>query len=134
MTANAGIEITADKVRNLICICFHGRVTAAAMKARVVDVEEFVGGLRLGFTVLTDLSDLEAMEVDCVESLTRMMDVFKIRGVDTVVRVIPDPAKDIGFNILSLTHYRGGVKVITCETMAEAQHVLPTGSSCNPTT
>ena len=65
------------------------------------------------------------MELDCVDSLTRVMECFKSSGVGTVVRVIPDPAKDIGFNILSITHYRRGVKVITCETLAEAERVLP---------
>ena len=73
---------------------------------------------------MTDLSDLDAMELDCVDSLTRMMENLKSRGVGIVVRVIPDPAKDIGFNILSLTHYRRGVSVVTCETLDEATRAL----------
>jgi hypothetical protein len=41
-----------------------------------------------------------------------------------VVRIIPDPSKDIGLNILSIVHYRGTVQVITCETALEAWRVL----------
>jgi hypothetical protein len=52
------------------------------------------------------------------------MELFKTRSIGTVVRVIPDPEKDIGFNILSLTHYRRGVKIVTCETLAEAERAL----------
>jgi hypothetical protein len=41
-----------------------------------------------------------------------------------VVRVIPDPQKDIGLNILSLFHYRKRVRIVTCETLDEARKVL----------
>jgi hypothetical protein len=44
--------------------------------------------------------------------------------VETVVRVIPDPHKDIGLNIMSLFHYRRRVRIITCETLAEALRSL----------
>ena len=120
------VETVTDENRNLIRILFHGKVTAAAMKDALTEMDEALRRVQPGFTVLTDLSDLETMKLDCVESLTRMMENFKTRGVVTVIRVIPDPAKDIGFNILSLTHYRRGVKVITCETLAEAERAIAT--------
>jgi hypothetical protein len=41
-----------------------------------------------------------------------------------VVRVIPDPQKDIGLNILSLFHYRRRVRIVTCKTLAEAMKAL----------
>jgi hypothetical protein len=127
MTTKLDVEIVTDETRNVIRIRFHGNVTAAAMKAALTDMDQPLRRVRSGFTVLTDLSDLETMELDCVESLTRIMENFKAHGVGTVVRVIPDPAKDIGFNILSLTHYRRGVKVITCETLAEAERAMVAG-------
>jgi hypothetical protein len=40
------------------------------------------------------------------------------------VRVIPDSRKDIGLNIMSLFHYRRGVRIVTCETLAEAHTIL----------
>ena len=124
MTAKTNVELTADETRNLLRVRFHGSITAGEMKLALVELKEHVSRRRPGFTVLTDLSDLEAMEVDCVDSLTRMMELFKTGSIGTVVRLIPDPAKDIGFNILSLTHYRRGVKVVTCETLAEAERAL----------
>jgi len=45
-------------------------------------------------------------------------------GVELVVRVIPDPHKDIGFNILSLFHYRRRVRIVTCPTLEEAMKAL----------
>jgi hypothetical protein len=44
--------------------------------------------------------------------------------VELVVRVIPDPTKDIGLNILSVFHYRHRVRVVTCQTMEEAARLL----------
>jgi hypothetical protein len=52
------------------------------------------------------------------------MDSCDARGITMVVRIIPDPRKDIGLNIMSLFHYRRGVRFVTCETIEEAQAVL----------
>jgi hypothetical protein len=64
------------------------------------------------------------MDLDCVPHLARIMDLSRARGVGTVVRIIPDRDKDIGFNILSIIHYRRDVQIITCETPAEAERAL----------
>jgi hypothetical protein len=41
-----------------------------------------------------------------------------------VVRVIPDPHKDIGLNILSQFHYGPQIKLATFESLAEALSAL----------
>ena len=68
------------------------------------------------------------MDLDCVPHLTKIMDLSRAHGVGTVVRVIPDPDKDIGFSILSIIHYRRGVRIVTCESLAEAERVLPSAA------
>jgi len=45
-------------------------------------------------------------------------------GVGQIVRVIPDPTKDIGMNILSVFHYLSRPEFITCNTMTEAGRQL----------
>ena len=125
MTVKSEIEVSVAENRNLVSIRFLGQVTAEAMKAHLDGVETHLRRVRSGFTVFTDLSELESMELDCVASLTRLMELFKSRGVGTVVRLIPDHEKDIGFNILSLTHYRHGVRIINCETLDEVERALP---------
>ena len=52
------------------------------------------------------------------------MDLLDEAGVSLVVRVIPDPKKDIGMNILSLFHYRNRPRVVTCARMIEAAKEL----------
>jgi hypothetical protein len=124
MIDNPTFQIELDALRNLVRIQYFGHVTAARMIACVAEVEGLLPATRPGFTVLTDLSALESMTLDCVSHLTRIMDLSKAHGIGTVVRIIPDRNKDIGFNILSIIHYRRGVKIITCETLAEAERAL----------
>jgi hypothetical protein len=74
--------------------------------------------------VLADLSRLESMDVACMEELGKSMQLCDQRGVELIVRLIPDPAKDIGLNILAAFHYRNQPRVVTCETMEEAAKLL----------
>jgi hypothetical protein len=114
----------ADKSVNLLRIRVWDRVTAEEVQRCAEEVRSLLPGLGKGFTLLTDLSGLAAMDLDCVPPLEGLMDLCRQAGVAMVVRVIPDPHKDIGFNILSVFHYPRRVKIVTCETMEEAQSAL----------
>ena len=122
MTKTA-FEIEADAARNMLRLLYIGRVTAADLEPCVAQLKTLVPKLRAGFTVLTDLTALDSMELECVGHLTAMMDLCGASGVGTAVRVIPDPGKDIGLNILSIIHYRG-VRILTCKTLTEAEEAL----------
>ncbi|HWA10048.1 MAG TPA: hypothetical protein VG838_11405 [Opitutaceae bacterium] len=124
MKSTTVFEIEVEAPRNLLHLRYAGSVTAADMKAGIQRTEGLLAQMRKGFTVVADLTGLEAMALDCGPHLSRMMELCKVQGVGRVIRVIPDPSKDIGLNILSLIHYRGKVQVITCETMAEAERAL----------
>jgi hypothetical protein len=118
------VDVEADLSRKILRVHFRGVVTAEDMHAPLDGVRELVGKLGPGFSLLTDLSELQEMEIDTVRDLARMMDLCLESGLKQVVRVIPDPSKDIGFHLLSITHYRGRVPVATCETRAEAERIL----------
>jgi hypothetical protein len=45
---------------------------------------------------------------------------LRARGVKLIIRVIPDPSKDIGFGILSRFHYPNKPRTVICETLSEA--------------
>lgn len=115
--------IETDRDRNRTRLSYQGTVTAEHLVARFGEFEGFLEQMRPEFTVMVDFSGLDTMALDCVPYLTRIMDLCKARGLGTVIRVIPDPAKDIGLNILSLIHYRGEVRIITCTTLAEAEQL-----------
>ena len=77
-----------------------------------------------GFRLLTDLSGLESMDTACAPEIGAIMDLLAEKQVGTVVRVVPDPHKDIGLNILSLFHYGPEVRLITCENLTAALQTL----------
>ena len=77
-----------------------------------------------GFRLLVDLSDLDKMDVACSPHIERLMETCKVNGVEEVVRVIPDPHKDIGFNIMSVFHYGHDVHIVVCESLEQAMEIL----------
>ena len=85
---------------------------------------ELTVGRRQFLRLLADFSQLESMDPECVPELGRAMELLDQSGVGLIVRVIPDPAKDIGMNILTVFHYPHPPRVITCETLAEALRKL----------
>ena len=60
------------------------------------------------------------MEVTCAPHLKRIMELCNAKGVSTVVRVIPDPRRDIGLQIMSSFHYGPDVRIQTCPSLDEA--------------
>jgi hypothetical protein len=110
---------------NVVRTRFFGVVTAAHMAEALAQFEGFLPQLSPGFSILADLSGLDSMELECAPPLAKIMELAKARGVSLVVRVIPDPRKDIGLNILSIIHYGRGVRIVTCKTLAEAEQTLP---------
>lgn len=104
---------------------FSGVVTAAHMVGAVLEIEKLLPRVHPGFSILADLTGVDSMELECAPHYSRIMDLCKARGVGSVIRVIPDPSKDIGLNILSIIHYGTGVRIITCRTLEEGERALP---------
>jgi len=52
------------------------------------------------------------------------MDFLAGKKVARVVRVVPHPHKDIGFNLMSRFHYGKEVRIATFESLTEAREFL----------
>ncbi len=117
-------QAEVDKANNLLKVRYTGRVTSAETQRGADEVEDVLKDLLPGFRLLTDLSALDSMERECVPHLEKLMDACNHKGVAVVARVIPDPHKDIGLNIMSLFHYHRGVRIVTCATLEEANQAL----------
>lgn len=110
---------------SLLQVRFAGDVSPGEARACAAQVEALAGRLKPGFCLLTDLSDLETMDIASGPLIDGMMDLLNERGVRKVVRVVSDPRKDIGFGIMGLFHYDREVRTIVCETLDEAKKHLP---------
>jgi len=112
--------VEADPAKRLLIIRYAQRVSAKEVRQCRAQARGLLTALRPGFRLLTDLSQLEAMETACAPEIAAIMDLLVEKQVGTVVRVVPDPRKDIGLNILSLFHYGPEVRLMTCEALAAA--------------
>jgi len=64
------------------------------------------------------------MEPAASTHIAEIMDALAEKKVALVVRVVPDPRKDIGLNILSQFHYGPKIKLVTFESLAEALSMM----------
>jgi hypothetical protein len=124
MTSEPTFCIKIDVERNLARTRYSGAQTGAGMREAALKVESLLPKLKPGFTVFADFSNVASMDFDCVPHLTRVMDLCRAHGVSMVVRLLPKPEKDIGINLLSIVHYRGKIKMVTVDTIEEAERVL----------
>jgi hypothetical protein len=115
---------TANKSRQLVYLHFIGRVTVADLDQWIGDIPAVLAEMRPGFKLVTDLTHLEWLEPDGRKQIGKSMELCDEKGMGLVVRVIPDPRKDIGMNILERFHYRRKVHSVTCKNLVEAGKVL----------
>ncbi|SPE60430.1 conserved hypothetical protein [Verrucomicrobia bacterium] len=116
--------VEIDQPKKLVTISYMEHVDVAEAKTCAEQLRAAIAGLPSGFRVLVDMSRLDSMDLECAPYLEQMMDSCDDQGVGTVVRVIPDPHKDIGFGIMSAFHYRRSVNFVTCARLREALAVL----------
>lgn len=110
----------SNKAKRLLFLSYIGHIRPDDLIQYRQDISTLLAELSPGFRLLVDFCRLEAMDPTCAPEIGRTMEMLDQGGLDVVVRVIPDPGKDIGMTILGLFHYSPRIKVVTCETMAEA--------------
>jgi hypothetical protein len=120
-------EVATDPARNLVMVTFREHVGPAELAQGRGQVAAALDAMKPGFRLLADLSGLDSMDYACAPEIEATMDLFRKKGVAVVLRVVPDPRKDIGFKVMSHFHYGRGVPVLTLESRAEALEKLSAG-------
>lgn len=115
---------TINKPKRLLHLSFIQHVGVEELQRGNQELVALLADLPAGIRVLADLGRLESMDMACAGEFGKAMELWDQHGVELVVRVVPDPTKDIGLNILSAFHYRHPPRIVTCKTMAEAAKVL----------
>ena len=117
-------SVEFDRPKRLLVISAAGQVTKKEVETVALRVREIMKEVTPGFRVLTDFRWLERMDPAAAVPLAEIMDALAAKDVAAVVRVVPDPRKDIGLNILSQFHYGPQIKLATFESLAEALSAL----------
>ena len=112
--------VKLDRSKRLLVISAAQRATAQEVKTVAQRVREVLQDVPPGFRVFVDFRWLESMDSAAAPHLAEIMDTLTEKGVGSVARVLSDPHKDIGLNILSQFHYGPHVQIETFETLADA--------------
>jgi hypothetical protein len=99
-------SVESDRSNRLLVISAAGQVTKKEVKSAALQIREIMNEITPGFRVLTDFRWLDRMEPAALPHLAEIMDAVAAKNVVAVIRVVPDPHKDIGLNILSQFHLR----------------------------
>jgi anti-anti-sigma regulatory factor len=116
--------VELDQSKRLLVISATRRVTAEEVNAVAQRVRELLQDVTPGFRVLVDFRWLESMDSAAALHLAKIMETLTEKGVASVARVVTDPRKDIGLNILSQFHYGPEIQITTFETLADAVQTL----------
>jgi anti-anti-sigma regulatory factor len=117
-------SVEIDRSKRLVVISAVQRVTAEEAKLTVQKLRELLRDVSPGFRVLADFRWLESMDSAAARHVAEIMDTLAEKGLASVTRVMPDPRKDIGLNILSQFHYGPEIQIATFETLADALQSL----------
>ena len=120
---------TISKSKQLLYFTYIGDVSVVELEEGLGEIVTLLDDLSSGFRVLADLRGLDSMDSKCAKEIGKAMELCDQKGVGLVVRIIPDPQKDIGMKILSIFHYRNRPRIVTCETLVEAGEILRLGSA-----
>lgn len=118
------IDVESDPARKLVTITYRGAITASDAADGFRRAQLAIGSMQSGFGLLVDFTPLTSMDPACAPAIAATMDYANSHGIAAVVRVIPDPQRDIGMQILSRFHYGPKVETYTTETIAEAMRLL----------
>ena len=118
------IKFEVDQPQSLLAIRYSGNVGANETEKGLEQIRAGLAKLQSGFRLLADLTELQSMDVACAPYIEKAMDLCNEKGASMIVRVIPDPHRDIGLQIMSYFHYSGEVQIVTCQTLAEAERIL----------
>ena len=125
--------VELDRSKRLLVISAAQKVTAEEAKMAAQRIRELLQDITPGFRVLADFRGLESMDSAAARHIAKMMDALAEKEVASVTRVMPDPHKDIGLNILSQFHYGPDVTIATFETLADAvQSIAAKADSPSP--
>jgi len=112
--------VELDRSKRLLVISAVRKVTTEEAKLAAEQIRDLLREVAPGLHLLADFRWLESMDSAAARHIAEIMDALAEKQVASVTRVIPDPHKDIGLNILSQFHYGPDVTITTFETLADA--------------
>jgi anti-anti-sigma regulatory factor len=124
--------VELDQSKRLLVITATRRVTGEEVKVVAEHVQKLLQDVAPGFRVLVDFRFLDSMDSAAAPHLAEIMETLTEKGVASVARVVSDPHKDIGLNILSQFHYGPDIPIAIFNTLADAVQSIATQPESSP--
>ena len=113
-------SVETNKAKRLLVISAAGHVSKEEVKHATEQVREALRDAAPGSQVLTDFRWLESMRPSAAPHIAEIMDTLAEKQVASVIRIIPDPGKDVGMEILSQFHCSRELPISTVQTLVDA--------------
>jgi hypothetical protein len=114
------VSVEINESKRLLVISAAGHVAKEEVKQTTEQVRNALQDVAPGLRALIDFRWLESMRPSAATHIAEIMDALAEKQVAAVIRIIPDPGKDIGLNILSRFHYARELPITTVKTLVEA--------------
>jgi hypothetical protein len=115
---------TINKSKQLLFFNYIDHVTKAELERGYDEIAILLTELSPDFRLLVDYGRMESLDLNAVDIIGKTMELLEHHGLDQLVRVMPDPSKDIGLRIIGIFHFKKKHRIIVCENMAEAARKL----------
>ena len=112
-------RVELDPPANALLIAYAGDVNPEQARRCAEEVQVALAKVQTGFRLLVDLTEMKSMDLACSPVIGRIMEMCNANGVSEVIRIIPDPTRDIGLQIMSFFHYGNDVRIVTVGSAAE---------------
>src|SRR5207302_11162690 len=98
------INFEVDEPKKLLAIRYNGVVRAEETEKGLEQIRNDLAKLQRGFRLLPDLSDLQSMDVGRSPFIEKAIDMCNETGASMIVRVIPDPHRYIGLQLMWISY------------------------------
>jgi len=115
------VKVNYDGEHNTVIVEFKGDINEAQAEQFFSDIETVIPKHGKGFKILTDFSLVHDMDLAVQRGIKKAMKLFTARGVTEILRVLPNPDMEIGFNIMSAFNYSKEIEIHTFHSREEAQ-------------
>jgi hypothetical protein len=120
----ASFSVAIDQRENLLRIGYRGCVGVPEVERCAEEIRAALPKMQSGYRLLVDFTELESMDESCMPHIKNIMELCDQKGVSAVVRVVPDPKRDIWLQIMPYFHYSAEVNIVTCENLSDAMKIL----------
>ena|SRR5688572_6307367 len=122
-------RVDLDQQRNALVIGYSGQVSPEEVQRCAQEVRGALPKVQPGFQLMVDLTGLESMDLTCSPLIGSIMEMCNAGGVAEVIRIIPNPKRDIGLQIMSSFHYGSDVRILT---FGSAEEIISLAEETSP--